>query len=259
MSLLRGLAVQAEVVYALILRETRTRFGAYKVGYLWAALEPIFAIVTFFVLFRVAGRKVPAGMDVWSFIATGIIPYHVFSHSVARVAESINGNKALLFYPHVFPIDLAIARAVLELATYVGVFLLLMGAHALVRQELAVDVPLDVIAGLVLAGALGAAVGLVFCGLGELSSAVERARAPLLRPLFWISGIFYTADALPERARDALLWNPVLHCTELVRGGWFEGYDATGARPAYVCVWILFLALAGLTLERSVRQRIELT
>jgi len=35
---LRGLVVQGEVIHALILRETRTRFGAYQLGYLWALL-----------------------------------------------------------------------------------------------------------------------------------------------------------------------------------------------------------------------------
>ena len=39
--LLRGLWLSAEVVHALVLRETRTRFGGHKLGYAWALLEPI--------------------------------------------------------------------------------------------------------------------------------------------------------------------------------------------------------------------------
>lgn len=257
--ILRGLAVQAEVVHALILRETRTRFGSYSLGYLWALLEPIIVILTFFVFFRVAGRKAPVGMDLWTFIATGIVTYHLFSHSVGRVAEAVNGNRALLFYPQVFPIDLAIARALLEWATEGGVFLALLGLHALATQQLTIDQPLLVVVGLTMAGLLGSALGLVFCGLGQLSNVIERLRGPLLRPLFWFSGIFFTAAALPERVRGVALWNPILHCTELVRAGLFESYGAEHARPGYVMAWILGLALVGLSLERVVRERIELT
>lgn len=259
MRFLRGLAVQAEVVHALILRETRTRFGAYSLGYLWALLEPIFVILTFFVFFTVAGRRAPVGMDLWTFIATGIVTYHLFSHSVARVAESVNGNRALLFYPQVFPLDLAIARALLEWATEGGVFLALIAMHAMATQRLVMDEPMLIVFGLTLSGLLGSALGLVFAALGQLSNVADRLRGPLLRPLFWVSGIFFTAAAIPERVRGVALWNPVLHCTELVRAGLFESYGAEHARPGYVLAWILGLALIGLSLERVVRERIELT
>jgi capsular polysaccharide transport system permease protein len=177
---------------------------------------------------------------------------------VNRVADSISGNKALLFYPHVLPVDLALARALLELVTHTGVFLALMTLHAVFARKLAVDQPLLVLAGLGLAGLLGTGLGLIFCGLAQLSSVVERIRGPLLRPLFWVSGIFFTAASLPETVRQGFLWNPVLHCTELVRGGWFAAYDAH-VEVGYVLHWTLYLALAGLLLERLVRQRIELS
>ena len=40
-----------------------------------------------------------------------------------------------------------------------------------------------------------------------------------MRPLFWISGIFFAAEALPDGVRAVLLRNPVLHTTEFVRAG----------------------------------------
>ncbi|HAX2293506.1 TPA: ABC transporter permease, partial [Escherichia coli] len=35
-----GFEVQKAAVHALFLRELRTRFGKYRLGYLWAVLEP---------------------------------------------------------------------------------------------------------------------------------------------------------------------------------------------------------------------------
>ena len=255
----RGLALQAEVVHALVLRETRTRFGAHQLGYVWALAEPILSILTFFVLFRVLKRGAPEGMDLFSFVATGLVPYTLFSSSANRVAEAINGNQALLYYPQVRPLDLVIARSVLEAATHGAVFLVLLGVHALWIQELEIDNILLTLLGFILAGALGTSLGVVFCFLGQLSNAVERARGPMMRPLFWISGIFFTAASLPDQVRDVMLWNPVLHITELVRDGWFVSYSSDHLQVAYVCMWILALGTAGLLLERLVRKRIELT
>jgi len=258
-TLLRGMYGQLEVVHALVLRETRTRFGAYQLGYLWALLEPILAITTFYILFRLGNREPPYEMDLIGFIGTGVVPYTLFASTAARVTESINGNKALLFYPRVNVLDLVMARTLLEWVTYSWVFIAIMTTNAIYSKHLAVDEPLYVMGGLVLASLLGASVGLIFCGLSQLSNAVERARGPMMRPLFWISGIFFAADALPSSARHALLHNPVLHCVELVRGGWFPQYPADNAKPSYVLLWILGLLIGGLLLERVVRRRIEVT
>jgi capsular polysaccharide transport system permease protein len=259
MSFLRGLVVQSEVVHAIILRETRTRFGAYRFGYLWAIADPALIILTFFTLFTVMGRSAPFGMDIFSFVTTGIIPYRLFSSCASQVGEAINGNRALLFYPRVLPIDLVIARAVFELVTYSAVFVVLMMAHALYFQELLVDSPVHVIAGLLLAALLGTAVGLVFCGLGVVSKSVDKARGAVLRPLFWVSGVYFTVAALPERLRDLALLNPITHCVELVRAGWFESYDLEYTDPMFVLRVILGIMVVGLVLERSVRSRIQLS
>lgn len=250
---------QFEVVHALAIRETRTRFGAHKLGYLWALVEPTLFILTFYLLFSIADREAPVGMTLFSFIATGVIPYLIFTKTLAQVAESINGNKALLFYPQVNPLDVVLARVYLEFSTYVGVFLILMGVEALYLQRLVIDDPLLVVISFLLSSLLGAGLGLVFCGLAQFSKAVDRARGPLMRPFFWISGIFFVATGVPPEARQHLLLNPVLHLTELSRAGWFERYDGTYADPTYVVIWAMAFLVLGLTLERVVRRQIEVT
>jgi capsular polysaccharide transport system permease protein len=258
MQFLRGLASQVEVVHAIVLREIRTRFGRNKLGYLWAILEPAILILTFFTVFRIANRAAPPGMDLFSFIATGVIPYTLFGNSIGRVAEAINGNKSLLYYPQVRPIDLVIARSALEAATFAAVFLVLLGGHALWVQELAIDSPLMVITGMAMASMLGTSLGMIFCALAQVSSAVERARGPIVRPLFWISGVYFTVGMLPEAAQEPMLRNPLLHAVELVRAGYFPAYDAHHVDVQYVSAWILALMLVGLVLERAVRRRIEM-
>ena len=250
---------QFEVVHALAIRETRTRFGAHKLGYLWALVEPSLMILTFYVLFALAHRRPPAGMTLFSFIATGICPYMIFANSVSQVANSIAGNKALLFYPQVHPLDIVIARAFLELTTYIGVFLILMLIEMLVLQHAEVGDPLLVVMGFVYASLLGTSLGLVFLGLGQLSNAMDRARGPIMRPFFWVSGIFFTAAGMPESARSHVLWNPVLHAVELCRAGWFKRYDERYVSSTYVLSWVVGLLLVGLLLERIVRRKIELT
>lgn len=260
MSLARGAFIQFQTVHALVLRETRTRFGAHQLGYLWAVLEPLMWIGTFWGMYEVAHRRVSHGLETIPFLATGIITYELFSKNVSRVGDAINANKPLLFYPQVQPIDLVYARAALETVTLAAVFVVVLFGNALIKNEFPhIDDVLTVLVGLLLAALLGASLGLCLCMLGVLSRVVERLRGPLMRPLFWISGLFYTLDDTPAAAQPYLLKNPVLHAVEMVRDGWFSDYDAPLASSSYVLAYVLGFSALGLLLERIVRRRIELT
>ena len=260
MSLPRGAFIQLQVVHALVLRETRTKFGKHQLGYLWAVFEPMFWVFTFWGMYVVVGRPVSPGLDNVTFLTTGILTYQLFASNVSRIGEAVNGNKPLLFYPQVQPIDLVWARAALETATLGAVFVIIMGGTAFYRCEVPrVDSVLMVLGGLFLAAFLGTSLGLFLCMLGEILPVVERLRGPIMRPLFWVSGLFFTLDEVPASTHSALLRNPVLHTLEMVRDGWFPEYDSGKADPMYVLYYALSFMVLGLLLERVVRKRIELS
>lgn len=257
--LFAGAMTQSRVVYALSLRETRTRFGQHKLGYLWALLEPVFWIATFATMFVAVGRSTPGGMELIPFLTTGVIPYNLAVGTADRVSVAVDANRALLFYPHVQPLDLVFARVGLEFATYLTVMVILIGGYSLWSGSFEISSLLVTMFGLVLATMLGGALGMVLASLTVIYPVVQRIKAPLMRPLFWVSGIFFAANMLPTYAQEILLYNPVLHCTELVRDGYFAQYHPDAASVGYVVAWILGLSFVGLTLERRVRSKIELT
>lgn len=259
MSSVAGLAPQLQVLSALILRETRTRFGQNQLGYLWAFIEPTLWIVTFYFMFAAVQRQPPLGMSMAGFVATGLIPFSLFRESATRAMKAVDANKALLFYPQVRPLDLVIARTSLEAATLTTVLTGILTFDYLVLGSSAVADPLQVLQGLLLATALGGTLGLVLGSLSIYSTMVDRLFSPLLRPLFWLSGVFFAVDSLPAGARELLLWNPVLHVVELIRAGLSSNYAARYADALYPCVWIVVLGLLGLTLERVARRRLEVT
>jgi capsular polysaccharide transport system permease protein len=252
---LRGLRVQAQVVYALILRETRTRFGRNAGGYLWAILEPLLMIGVLAGLMSAGLRhSVPPGMTVLSFLATGLLPYQFFSGIHSRMSAAVRSNQALLYYPRIMPLDLLWARLILEFSTLFVVFLIVMGCDAMYFERVTLDNVMQLLLGLFLAAGIGVGVGLVFGSLGMVYPVVDRVRGALFRPLFLISGVWFTANELPPEYRRLLMYNPIIHCTELVRGGWFRSYEPRYAEPLYALAWVVVLVAVGLTLERVARR-----
>lgn len=254
-----GLGVELRIVHALILRETRTRFGRNQLGYLWAFAEPLIWIGTFAGMFYFLGRLTPAGMDSIGFLATGIVTFSIFRTCVDRSMTAIDGNKALLFYPQVRPLDLIAARATLELVTLATVLAIVLCINSVFLGRFEIDNLLLMMGGVLFAGLLGSALGLVAASGAVFSPLVERSTGPLMRPLFWISGLFFCADDIPASAREIMLYNPIFHVIEMVRDGWYLSYTARYINILYPAGWLLGLAFIGLPLERAARRRLELT
>lgn len=246
----RGLVTQTSIVRALILRETRTRFGKYQLGYLWAFIEPCLFILTFFLVFKFANRRLPLGMDIISFISTGLLPFQAFRNIANKTAGSTTGSKALLTYPNVKRLDMIIARFSLEAVTFTAIFVVLLSVSAFFAPGRRVDDLLLVGAGLALALVFGGGFGVFLGGLSGLFPSVERVQNILMRPLFWISGVFFTANQLPPRAREYLIWNPMLHVVEMIRDGFFDSYSAHHLSIAYPVMWAIICGAIGLHLQR---------
>jgi capsular polysaccharide transport system permease protein len=256
---MKGVLIQLQVIYAILLREVKTRFGEHQWGYAWALIEPALWVGTFVGIYHLMGRLAPPGMSMISFLVTGIVAFQLFRNTSSQAMAAIAGNKGLLFYPQVRPLDLVMARALLEGATQFVVFAVLMGVAALVEGELHIDSLLTTLAGMALAGGLGASFGLVMCGLSTLSPTVDRLHGPLLRPLFWLSAVFYPVDSVPTAFQNLLLKNPIVHSVEMIRDGWFPGYQTRHVNPWYPMAWILVLLFFGLSLERVARRRLQLS
>jgi len=255
----RGVFVQIQVINALILRETRTRFGQSQLGYLWALIEPLLWIGTMAAMYALGGSSGRTGMTMVGFVGTGIITYELFRNCQSRVLVAVSSNMPLLFYPQVHPLDMMLSRVLLEYATWFSVFVIILGGEALLRGDLTVDDPLLVMAGLLLAGALGGALGSVLCSLTAYSSSVERIAGAVFRPLMFVSGTFFAFEDVPQQVADYLVYNPVLHIVELVRDGWYATYTATRVNAWYPLAWTIGLAFLALSLDRVVRPRLQAT
>lgn len=239
---------------AVMVREMRGRFATDPLGHLWTFLTPAFWIVSLSFAFSLMGRNIPIDADMNSFLITGVLPYMIFRTTVLSMMRMARGQEVVLHLPAFRHSDILIAAAVLELVNAVVLGLVFFGGNAFIHGTFSLDDPLTTLIGLVLAWALGASFGTAAAILAQGSPLVERVVPLLLRPLFWISGIFFVAAELPQRLVHWLSWNPLLHAIEIVRSGAFGGYDSPIAALGFpvVCVIGLLLFAAWLRLHQSV-------
>ena len=55
----QSLIIMGRVIYALIMREARTRYGSSNFGYAWAIVDPLVTLAVFVGIFSALGRASP--------------------------------------------------------------------------------------------------------------------------------------------------------------------------------------------------------
>ncbi len=63
--------VLRDVTFGLLIRELKTRFGSYRLGYAWALLDPLLMISLFSVVFGMRSQSGFGGVPVQVFITAG--------------------------------------------------------------------------------------------------------------------------------------------------------------------------------------------
>lgn len=247
---------QRRVIFAVMLRNIRTRFFGNGLGYLLGIGWPLTHILIIVGIFYFSGRVAPYGDSTVLFVATGVVPFLIFGYLARFTMLSVMHARPLLVFPEVKILDVLLGTALLEALAAFCVTIMLV----ILAWFSGIDVmPIDIVQ---LACATGTAV-LLGLGFGLFNSVIALAYPPwftgyiLVHQLLWFSaGIFFVPDALPGTIRDALSYQPVLQVVEWTRAAYYEGYGGLVLSRGYVVAFGVASVFFGLVLERAMRGHI---
>lgn len=250
-----SLRLFGRVVGALILRESRTRFGRNRFGYAWAIVEPAAWIFLFVFLHGLLADYPPYGQSSILFFASGVLPYRLYSSLAGRISSAITANAALLTYPVVRPFDTIVARMVLESGTLLVVML---GAWFLLYLSEDIQIihhPTTVLFAIFAIILFGSALGAFNAIVSALFPSWERIFGLFAMPIMVTSGMFYVPSQMPPIILDILRWQPLLNGIEWFRTGIYLDYTPV-LDKTYLLTVSGTLLLVALVLERLAREKI---
>ena len=251
-----NLEVMRRVVFALMLRESRTRYGTSDLGYLWAVIDPAIQMGVFWLIYTLLGRSVPVPTSMPVFLVTGILPYFFWRNCTIRGGSAASSNLPLLTYPQVKVFDVVIARVLLDAATIVIVTLIFV---FILRFAVGQQFTSWVRDPIVLAEAVFTLFFFAFCtavfssSLARLWHAWPQVFGYISRPLYFTSGIFFTLGELPSSIRALAAYNPLAHMLEWLRTGAIPGFISNYYSPMYIYIWAFILLFIGLLMDWVLR------
>jgi len=250
-----SLQIMLDTIFALMMRELKTRFGAKKLGYFWAIAEPAAQASIMALMFSMIGRSSLAGVPVALFIISGIMPFKFFSKLMTQLASSVQGNKALFTYRQVSIMDPLITRLIIEVVTYIVVFCIILGVMAWLGINVEMQNFLAFLMINILLISLGLGVGILLCVASAYWEDTTKVVGMVTMPMFMISGIFFTATMIPQKYHYLFDWNPIFHVIELIRQAMFVSYTSPVGDWQFVAFCALVTNAAGLMLYQISRQR----
>lgn len=242
--------IQRDVIWALYLRETKTRFGLYRLGLVWAIIEPLATTIILGVLLGTVLQRMIPNIPYPMFVLGGFLPFRLFSNVITSNMSALGSNQGLLVYRQVVPLDPFVARLLLECVFSVASFVLFLVVAAWFGIVPDFGRPLAMMVSLVNLVMMATGLG-ILAGVHARRHPETQKIVPLLvRPLFYLSCIIHPLGALPVRYQHILLFNPLAVTIETFRDGMFDSYSEAPLSLGYPFGWGALLLAAGLAYYR---------
>jgi len=247
---------QFQVLYALMLRDIRTRFFGNGLGFLFSMGWPLTHILVLLIIYSMSNRIAPIGDNLILFFAVGVTPFMAFQYMSRFILLGIILNKPLISFPIVKLLDIVLARAILEVLASCSTTAIVMIGLYLYGVD---PVPYNAVEAI----SAMAATFLLGLGVGILNAVIVTAFIGwmtgyfLLIIVLWMSsGILFLPSSLPVFVQTIISYNPTLHAVEWMRTAYFMGYTSTILDKGYLISWGVGTLFSGLVLERLIRRRL---
>lgn len=245
-----GLKVMGAAFHALLMRELQTRFGSYRLGYLWAPLEVMFQVLIYLLIFSAIRSRLVPGMDFALFLVVGIVPFRMFQKIATRAMTAAEANKGLLVYRAIRHIDVIIARSALELIIYFftsilllaglaffGIYASLQGLHVVLFCWLTLFV-------------FSFGFALIMMVVGFYGGEITKVLGIFFLILYFTSGVIFPIHVVPEPYFSYLLYNPLVHNIELMKHAFAPNYPTYHIDMGYFLEWMVAVNFIGLLLYK---------
>jgi capsular polysaccharide transport system permease protein len=256
MVVIQSFLMQGRVIWALLLREMQTRYGRENIGFLWIVGEPILFCAGVAIVWTAIRPAHEHGLPMTAFVVTGYVPLTMWRHCIGRAVKAFESNGSLLFHRQVTPLDIILARVVMEVVgTLIAGGIVASGAIMIGAMDPPKDISL-IYLGLAYHTFFCLGSALLIASLSERSEIIEKMMSVVTYLSLPLSGAFEMVSWIPEKYQWILLLSPSVQDLEMIRGGEF----GPGSHPIYsisYTTWSIgLMCLVGLSLTLRSRRYI---
>ena len=238
-----------EFVWHRSIAELRGDFSRVFLGTFWWLAEPILYMLVFYVIFGVIFQQ--RGENYASFLLTGLVFWKWFASAINNSSTVIVRSMSLIYQVYlpkwVFPCVAVLTSSFRFIIVFVVliVFLLIVGQPVTIAWI--IDLPLLLLVQLLLMLGISMSLAAIVPFVPDLKFLIDNG----MLLLFFISGIFFHFDSVPDSIRPYFDLNPIGVLIHNYRQVLINGeYVDWGGLVPLALVTLFFLVLGSLLLIR---------
>ncbi|SAI28677.1 permease of an ABC exporter involved in polysaccharide export [Bordetella trematum] len=224
----RSFEIMKAVIFALVLREVRGKFGVHRLAGFWFVVEPLAHVCILLVVFMAIRQRMVPGVEFALFLVNGIIPFILFKNITLKGMEAVNANRGLFSYRQIKPFDMVLARLIVEFSLMACVYVLtLFALWWFFDYSVSIVKPLQWFCMLMIGVTLSFGLALIYCVLINLVPEAATLIRLMYLPLYFITGVIFPIWMIPAKYMEFLLWNPYLHIIDMMRAYSMDHYPVS--------------------------------
>jgi len=245
------------VVFAVMLQDMRTRFAGGYLGFLIAVGWPLANLVMLLVVRMLIAIVAPIGDSPAIFYGTGLLPYILCFYPGRMMNIVMYQNRAMLALPEITPMNLIIARALLEILIAVLVTVIFFAGLALYGIDFMPTDPVVAAEAIAVAIFLGIGIGVFNVVFGTLMGQFyQMAYILIMVGLLTASGAYIPLIYASDKIKRWLEWNPLYQVVNWLRSAYYMDNTMIEIDRLYLIGVASIFLLLGLAGERLLRGKL---
>jgi lipopolysaccharide transport system permease protein len=242
-----------EVVYLLVLRDTKVRYKQTLVGVGWSVLQPLLTVLVFTLLFSRLVKVPTGGVPYPAFALAALVPWTYFVHALTKCTVCLVENQELvkrIYFPRLaFPLA-AVLAGLVDFAIALVLLAVVLAVYGVVP-----GLPLLALPGFVLLAVLAAlGAGSWLAAVNAEYRDVANALPFFTQVMLFVTPVAYPVGLIPEGWRSLYSLNPMVCVVNGFRWSLGAG-PAPVATDAISLAVSLVLLVGGLYFFRSQEER----
>lgn len=250
---MRPLKYQLDLLLHLVKRDFLLRYKRSALGILWSLLVPLAQLLVLTFIFT---KIVPLNIkDYPAFLFSALLPWTWFSTCLGSAGRIFYDNRDLMFQPNFDPFVLVVVNTLSNLLIYLAALpiltALLLWCGRFPTGALSFWPFLLLIQGLLTMG-----LSLIIATLNVFYRDVEHSVGIALLLLFYMTPVFYGADAISGPLSMVYTINPIAGLITQYREIFFLGRNPDMVSFGSLSLFSLFMAVMGYTIYRRQLPRV---
>ena len=243
------------VIWALINKEMAVKLGNSYLGHIWIIIEPLMYVGFFYLIFFYISKSSISGLNIITFISTGVFPFFYFRKTVQGLSTVVDANQKLLFYQMVTIFDAIIARFILETVISSCVLIILFIIIIFVDNT-TIYYPMRIVYSILALIMITLGASMFLAIICYYFSDISKFMGFTFRIFIIVSAVFFNLTQLPMHLAYYISFNPLAQIIENFRSAFIINYYHQYISNEYMMTFCFIVLFCGIGIYFILRKNI---